>query len=81
MSNKINPPEINSSKIQPPQYILIDDMIDDKWQEHLDTVNGQIHSMWNYLLYNQFCEKQVIELNEKVNKLKRKNTDLEDTNN
>jgi len=81
MSNEINPSDTNPSKIQPPQYILIDDMIDDKWQEHLDTVNGQIHSMWNYLLYNQFCEKQVIELNEKVNKLKRKNTDLEDTNN
>ena len=80
MSNEINPSDTNPSRITPPQYILIDDMIDDKWQEHLDTVNGQIHSMWNYLLYNQFCEKQVIELNEKVNKLKRKNSVLEDEN-
>jgi predicted NACHT family NTPase len=79
MSNEINPPEINSSGINSseinPIYIL-----DNKWQSHIDTVNNQLHNMWNFLLYNQFCEKQVIELNEKINKLKRKNSDLEEIN-
>jgi len=60
--------------------INIDTEINTNWKEHLDNVNGQLYSMWNYLLYNQFCDKQVLLLNEKINKLKRKNDDLEDTN-
>jgi SpoVK/Ycf46/Vps4 family AAA+-type ATPase len=32
--------------------------------------------MWNYLLYNQFCDKQINEMRETINKLKRKNFDL-----
>ena len=44
--------------------IDLTEYIDNNWKNHIDNVNSQIYSMWNYLLYNQFCDKQVLLLNE-----------------
>jgi SpoVK/Ycf46/Vps4 family AAA+-type ATPase len=45
------------------------------WKNHLDEVNQKLNNMWSFLLYNQFCEKEVIELK---NKNKALNHELED---
>lgn len=54
--------------------------INDNWATHINSVNTQVANMWNYLVYNKFCEKQVLELTEQINTLKRKNNNLEERN-
>ena len=41
------------------------DMIDIniRWKNFTDSVNNRINSMWNYMIYNQFCEKEIVTLN------------------
>ena len=51
---------------------LID--INIKWKNFNDNVNNRINGMWNYMIYNQFCEKEIITLkkvisNEGITKL------------
>ena len=48
------------------------------WKKHIEEVNNRISSMWNYLLYNQFCDKEVINLKNKINELKEENRDIKE---
>ena len=33
-----------------------------KWKNFNDNVNNRINGMWNYMIYNQFCEKEIVTL-------------------
>ena len=53
---------------------LID--INVKWKHFNDNVNNRINGMWNYIVYNQFCEKEILSLKNENNELRR---ELEDS--
>ena len=46
-----------------------------KWKNFNDNVNNRINGMWNYMIYNQFCEKEIVTLKNENNTLRK---DLED---
>jgi hypothetical protein len=46
-----------------------------KWREFMEDTNNRLSGMWNYLLYNQFCEKEIISLKNENNELRK---ELED---
>ena len=50
------------------------------WKVHLDEVNNRLSAMWNYITYNQFCEKEIIKLKNELKDVKTINTDLIDKN-
>ncbi len=47
-----------------------------RWQQFNDSVNSRINGMWNYLIYNQFCEKEILSLKNDTHELRK---ELEDT--
>jgi AAA+ superfamily predicted ATPase len=53
---------------------LID--INVKWKHFTENVNNRINGMWNYMIYSQFCEKEIISLKNENHELRK---DLEDT--
>jgi SpoVK/Ycf46/Vps4 family AAA+-type ATPase len=46
-----------------------------KWSEFMENTNNRLSGMWNYLIYNQFCEKEIISLKNENNELRK---ELED---
>ena len=53
---------------------LID--IDINWRKYLDETNSKINNMWNYFIYNNFCDKEVINLKNENRELKKENEDM-----
>ena len=49
-----------------------------RWKEHVDNTTTRISNMWSYLLYNQFCEKELNTLQNDNNELRK---ELEDSKN
>ena len=47
-----------------------------KWETKLSTIDGQLCNMWNFILYNQFVDKEVSNLNKKVEELTNENAFL-----
>lgn len=56
------------------------DMIDInvRWKHFNESVNSRINGMWNYFIYNQFCEKEILSLKKENKELKR---ELEESKN
>ncbi len=50
--------------------------IDINWQKHLEDTNNKINNMWNYIIYNNFCEKEVISLKNENRELRREYEDI-----
>ena len=50
--------------------------IDINWKRELDNTNCRINSMWNYLIYNNFCEKEIINLKNENKELRKDNEDM-----
>ena len=46
-----------------------------KWKEYMENTNNRINNMWYYFLYNQFCEKEIIELKNENNELRKEMED------
>jgi SpoVK/Ycf46/Vps4 family AAA+-type ATPase len=56
---------------------LLDDIdIQIKWKNHLEEINNRINSMWSYILYNNFCEKEIINLKNENNELRKNYEDI-----
>jgi SpoVK/Ycf46/Vps4 family AAA+-type ATPase len=47
-----------------------------RWKHFNESVNNRISGMWNYMIYNQFCDKEIITLKNDNHELRK---DLEDT--
>jgi AAA+ superfamily predicted ATPase len=47
-----------------------------RWKHFNESVNTRINGMWNFIIYNQFCEKEIISLKNENHELRK---DLEDT--
>jgi SpoVK/Ycf46/Vps4 family AAA+-type ATPase len=47
-----------------------------EWNSYLLSVNNTINTMWNFILYKDFCDKKVIELKEKVEVLTKEKEDI-----
>ena len=47
-----------------------------KWKHFNENVNSRINNMWNFFIYNQFCEKEIISLKNETHELRK---ELEDT--
>ena len=62
------------------QNIDILDIIDInvKWKNFTENVNNKVNGMWNYMVYNQFCDKEIISLKNENTVLRK---DLEDCKN
>ena len=45
------------------------------WRNFMETTNNRLNSMWSYMLYNNFCDKEIIKLKNENYELRR---DLED---
>jgi AAA+ superfamily predicted ATPase len=62
------------------ETIDILDMIDInvKWKNFSENVNNKINGMWNYMIYSQFCDKEIISLKNENHGLRK---DLEDCKN
>jgi energy-coupling factor transporter ATP-binding protein EcfA2 len=45
------------------------------WRKHLDEMNTRLSSMWNYMIYNQFCDKEIIKLKNENTLLRRDTED------
>ena len=45
------------------------------WKEHMENTTIRINNMWSYLLYNQFCDKEIISLKNENTELRK---ELED---
>jgi ATP-dependent Clp protease ATP-binding subunit ClpA len=60
------------------ETVDIMDMIDInvRWKHFNESVNNRINGMWNYMMYSQFCDKEIITLKNENHELRR---DLEDT--
>lgn len=52
--------------------------LSDNWANYLNDVHTKINSMWSFFIYNEFYEKEYIELNKKYNELKLAHTDLKE---
>ncbi len=63
---------------EPLETVDIMDMIDIniRWKHFNESVNNRISGMWNYMIYNQFCDKEIITLKNENHELRK---DLEDT--
>ena len=46
-----------------------------EWNSYLLSINNTINTMWNFILYKDFCDKKVIELKEKVEVLTKEKED------
>ena len=49
--------------------------IEIKWQDFMEKTNNRINSMWNYMMYNNFCDKEIVNLKNENHELRR---ELED---
>jgi SpoVK/Ycf46/Vps4 family AAA+-type ATPase len=50
--------------------------IDINWRKHLEETNSKINNMWSYMIYNNFCEKEIINLKNENKELRRDYEDL-----
>ncbi len=50
--------------------------IDINWKKHLDETNDRINTMWSYIVYNNFCEKEIINLKNENKELRREYEDI-----
>lgn len=48
----------------------------DSWNLYLQSLNDNMSNMWNFFVYKDFCDKQVIELKEKIKLLEKEKEDL-----
>ena len=44
-----------------------------KWSEYLSNIDAQLYNMWNFILYKEFINKEILELVNINNKLKEEN--------
>ena len=49
-----------------------------KWKKHIEEVETKISSMWNYIIYNQFCDKEIINLKNQIKNLKEENEEIKE---
>ncbi len=47
-----------------------------KWQNNLEEMNNRINSMWQFMLYNNFCEKEIVNLKNENRELRREYEDV-----
>jgi len=47
-----------------------------KWDTKLSTIDAQLYNMWNFILYNQFVDKEVESLNKTIKDLSEENSIL-----
>ncbi len=52
--------------------------LSENWENYLNEVHLKINSMWSFFVYNEFYEKEYIELNKKYNELNLQYTDLKE---
>jgi SpoVK/Ycf46/Vps4 family AAA+-type ATPase len=51
---------------------IIDEIdIDLRWREFIETTNNRFSNMWTYMMYNRFCEKEIIDLKNETHELRR----------
>jgi SpoVK/Ycf46/Vps4 family AAA+-type ATPase len=59
------------------QLDLLDDIdIKVKWKHHIDDINNKINNMWNFMMYNNFCDKEIIKIKNENHELRRHNEEL-----
>ncbi len=47
-----------------------------KWKNNLEEVNNRLNSMWNFFVYNNFCEKEIVNLKNENTELRREYEDI-----
>lgn len=52
--------------------------IDKNWDNHIKCINSQLHNMWNFIIYDKFCDKTILDLQSNIATLKSKYDDLKD---
>jgi len=51
---------------------IVDEIdIDIKWREFIETTNNRFSNMWSYMMYNRFCETEIINLKNETHELRR----------
>lgn len=50
--------------------------IDIQWRKYLEETNSKINNMWNYMVYHNFCEKEIINLKNENRELRKDNEDM-----
>ncbi len=50
--------------------------IDINWKKHLEDTNSKINNMWSYIVYNNFCEKEIISLKNENRELRKDYDDM-----
>jgi SpoVK/Ycf46/Vps4 family AAA+-type ATPase len=50
--------------------------IDIHWKRYLEETNTKINNMWNYMVYHNFCEKEIIDLKNENRELRKDNEDM-----
>jgi SpoVK/Ycf46/Vps4 family AAA+-type ATPase len=41
----------------------------ERWDTHITNINSSIHTMWNFIIYQQFTNSEIDRLNKKINEL------------
>ncbi len=47
-----------------------------KFNKHIEETNNKINNMWNFMVYNNFCEKEIISLKNENNELRKENDNI-----
>ena len=47
-----------------------------KWKNHLEKINNKIDSMWQFFIYNNFCENEIVNLKNENMELRREYEDI-----
>jgi len=55
-----------------------DDELVNNWNNYCNSVSSQLHSMWNFILYNQFTNDEIRRLQNKITFIENKNKDIID---
>lgn len=56
---------------------LLDEIdIELKWKNHVEEVNSRLNTMWNFLIYNNFCDKEIVNLKNENHELRREYEDI-----
>lgn len=48
---------------------LLNQKMDNKWKEYIKTIDYRVNTMWNFIIYNQFCNDEIKNLTIKNNNL------------
>ena len=48
---------------------MTDQTIIERWDTHITNINSSIHTMWNFIIYQQFTNSEIDRLNKKINEL------------